>query len=125
MSRGVLLFAFNSDTVDYFKMAVATAKRANQYLNLPVSVVTDESTDLSQYDYKFDNIIIQVPNKDNRTIENNVWINKGRYSAYELSPYDETLVLDTDYLINSDTLLKPFELYDDRRTAGTIRRSHS
>jgi hypothetical protein len=113
MSRGVLLFAFNSDTVDYYKMAVATAKRVNQYLNLPVTVITDESTDITQYDYKFDNVIIQVPNKDNKTIEDNVWINKGRYSAYDLTPYDETLVLDTDYLINSDTLLKPFELYDD------------
>jgi len=41
MTKGILLFAFNNGTVDYYKMAVATAKRANQFLNLPVSVVTD------------------------------------------------------------------------------------
>lgn len=113
MSKGVLLFAFNSDTVDYMKMAVATAKRANQYLNLPVTVVTDESTDMSKYDYHFDHVLYQTADKSNYTIEDKVWINKGRYNAYNLTPYDETLLIDTDYLINSDTLLKPFELYDD------------
>ena len=40
------------------------------------------------------------------TREQQVWINKGRYQAYELSPYEETLVLDVDYIINSDKLLK-------------------
>ena len=40
------------------------------------------------------------------------WINKGRYQAYELSPYDETLVIDVDYLVNSNTLLKTFDLSD-------------
>lgn len=113
MSKGVLLFAFNSDTVDYMAMAVATAKRANQYLNLPVTVVTDESTDMSKYDYQFDHVLYQTADKTNFTIEDNVWINKGRFNAYNLSPYDETVLIDTDYLINSDTLLKPFELYDD------------
>lgn len=112
MSKGVLLFAFNNGKVDYYKMAIATAKRANQFLNLPVSVVTDSSTDLTQYDYHFDHIIIQNADKSN-TKEREIWINKGRFAAYDISPYDETLLLDTDYLINSDTLLKPFDLYDD------------
>lgn len=113
MSKGVLLFAFNSDTVDYMAMAVATAKRANQYLNLPVTVVTDKSTDMSKYEYNFDHVLYQTADKSNYTTEDNVWINKGRYNAYNLTPYDETLLIDTDYLINSDKLLKPFELYDD------------
>jgi hypothetical protein len=58
MTRGVLLFAFNNDKVDYYSMAVATAKRANKFLNLPVTVVTDKTTDLSKYTYQFDNVII-------------------------------------------------------------------
>jgi hypothetical protein len=113
MTKGVLLFAFNNDNVDYYSMAIATAKRANKFLNLPVTVVTDSSTELSKYTYEFDNVIIVEADKTNRDALNQVWINKGRYQAYALSPYDETLLLDTDYLINSDTLLKPFELYDD------------
>lgn len=112
MSRGVLLFAFNNVLVDYYKMAIATAKRANYFLNLPVSVVTDGTTDLSKYNYAFDNIYIQDADKSNRKGKN-VWINKGRFTAYDLTPYDETILLDTDYLINSDALLKTFELYDD------------
>ena len=113
MSKGVLLFAFNNDKVDYYAMAIATAKRANQFLNLPVTVITDASTDMSKYDYEFDNVVIVEADRTNLNAQNEVWINKGRYQAYNLSPYDETLLLDTDYLINSNTLLKPFELYDD------------
>lgn len=113
MTRGVLLFAFNNDKVDYYAMAIATAKRANKFLNLPVTVITDSSTDLTKYAYQFDKVIIKDADKSNLNALNEVWINKGRFQAYDLSPYDETLLLDTDYLINSDTLLKPFELYDD------------
>ena len=113
MSKGVLLFAFNNGKVDYYSMAIATAKRANKFLNLPVTVVTDSATDLTKYDYEFDNVVVVEADRTNLNALNEVWINKGRYQAYTLSPYDETLLLDTDYLINSDTLLKPFDLYDD------------
>lgn len=112
MSKGVLLFAFNNGVTDYFEMAVRTAKRVNQFLHLPVTVVTDSNTDIENYDNVFDNVIIQKAVTSNIK-DNVVWINKGRHKAFEVSPYDETLVLDTDYLINSDSLLKPFELYDD------------
>lgn len=110
--RGVLLFAFNNGVTDYFEMAVRTAKRVRKFLDLPVTVVTDSNTDISNYDDVFDKIITEPSDKSNIK-DRVIWINKGRHKAYELSPYDETLVLDTDYLINSDMLLKPFDLYDD------------
>jgi hypothetical protein len=110
--KGVLLFAFNSPTVDYFSLAVYTAKRANRFLGLPVSVVTDKNTDLSLYDYKFDNVFL-VSSDSTNTKNKDIWINKGRYQAYDLSPYDETLLIDVDYLINSDRLLTIFDIYDD------------
>jgi hypothetical protein len=112
MSRGALLFAFNTPTVDYFKTAVATARRINHFLNLPVSVVTNSATLLEFYNYKFDNIY-EVTSDDSNTKEQKVWINKGRHQAYNISPYDETLLLDTDYLINSDKLLSLFDYYND------------
>ena len=112
MTRGVLLFAFNNGVTDYFEMAVRTTKRVNKFLNLPVTVVTDSGTDIEKYENVFDKIITETSDKSN-TKDKVVWINKGRHKSYELSPYDETLVLDTDYLINSDMLLKPFEMYDD------------
>ena len=112
MSRGVLLFAFNNPKFNYYEMAVATARRANHFLGLPVTIVTDESSVPNDCDYTFDKTILIDPDKNNIR-DYNVWINKGRYQAYVLSPYDETILLDTDYMINSDTLLKTFDIYDD------------
>ena len=108
MSKGVLLFAFNNGTTDYFKMAIATANRAYEFLGLGTTVVTDSNTIVENYSHNLDNIIIVDSDSSNKNVDNQIWINKGRYQAYDLSPYDETLLLDTDYLINSDTLLKPF-----------------
>jgi hypothetical protein len=107
--KGVLLFAFNSPTVNYVDMAIATAKRINHFLNLPVTLVTDNAFDST---YKFDKVVI-APAETSNTKNNEIWINKGRYRAYDLSPYNETIVLDTDYLVNSDMLLKVFDMYDD------------
>lgn len=112
MSKGVILFAYNNRKFDYYKMAVATAKRINHFLDLPVTVVTDESTDTSSYGYTFDKTIINEADTSNLR-EKSVWINKGRFNAYEFSPYDETIVLDTDYQINSKTLLKTFDIGGD------------
>jgi hypothetical protein len=110
MNRGVLLFAFNSPKYDYYKMAVA--KRVNHFLNLPVTVITDTKSVPENPDYQFDKTIFVEPDKNNIR-DHAVWINKGRYQAYELSPYDETILLDTDYMINSDTLNKLFEMPTD------------
>jgi hypothetical protein len=110
--KGILLFAFNTDTVDYYSMAIATAKRANYFLNLPVSVVTDSSVNPNEYDYKFDNLFVVEPDRTN-VKGKSIWINKGRYQAYDLTPYEDTIVLDTDYLINSNKLIEVFELNQD------------
>jgi hypothetical protein len=50
--KGVLLFAFNNDEIDYVKMASITARKVNDYLNLPCTLITDAETT-----FKFDNII--------------------------------------------------------------------
>jgi hypothetical protein len=120
MSRGILLFAFNTDSVDYFKMAIATAKRAEHFLGLKSSVVTDINTDIAKYDYKFDNVFIVDSDKSNKK-NKTVWINKGRYQAYDLTPYDETLLLDTDYLINSDSLNLLFNICTDYVVPNNIK----
>ena len=108
MSKGVLLFAFNSEKYDYFSMAIYTAKRVNHFLNLPVTVVTDTAS-LSDTNV-FDNIITTDPNKNNRR-DWGQWINKDRFRAFEFTPYDETILLDTDYVVNSDKILQLFD-YD-------------
>lgn len=112
MTRGVILFAFNSKKYDYYKMAEHTAKRVAHFLKLPVTLVTDDASYPENTNFAWDRIIKIIPDRDNYR-DWGQWINKGRYRAYELSPYDETILLDADYLINSDKLLKTFETYND------------
>ena len=112
MRQGAILFAFNSPKFNYYDMAVNTAKRINHFLNLPVTLVTNEESLPALQTYTFDKVILINADKNNIR-EHNIWINKGRYQAYELSPYDETILLDTDYMVNSDKLLRTFNIYDD------------
>lgn len=111
MSRGIVLFAHNNGKTDYYAMAVATAKRANRFLDLPVTIITD-SNSITKTDYKFDHAILVQADESNFR-KKSAWINKGRYQVYELSPYSETLVIDTDYMINSGALLNTFEQPSD------------
>jgi hypothetical protein len=111
MSKGIVLFAHNNEKTDYYKMAVYTAKRANRFLDLPVTIITD-SNSITDTEYQFDNTII-IESDQSNSRGKSTWINKGRYQVYDLTPYDETLVLDTDYMINSKQLLKTFEQPSD------------
>jgi len=112
MTRGAILFAFNSPKYNYYSMAEYTAKRINHFLDLPVTLVTDKESLPVKSKYKFDEIVTVEPDKNNKR-DWGIWINKGRYQAYELSPYDETLLLDVDYMVNSNTLLKTFDFCVD------------
>lgn len=110
MKRGAILFAHNSENTDYYKMAAYTAGRIERFLNIPTTVITDANS--ITCDYAFDNIILREPDRSN-TRKKSVWINKGRYQVFDMTPYDDTLVLDTDYMVNSAKLLRTFELPGD------------
>lgn len=112
MKKGVVLFAYNSPKYNYYEMAEFTAKRVNHFLNLPVTLITDENSLPDNPKFNFDEIILNEPDKSNRR-EFGLWMNKGRFQAYEFSPYEETIVLDVDYIINSSKLLDVFRFYDD------------
>ncbi len=43
-SRGLLIFAFNTEKWDYVAMAAYTAKRAKQFLGLPTTLITNEES---------------------------------------------------------------------------------
>ena len=49
MTVGALLYAFNSD-IDYTKIALECAKRIREYLDIPVSIVTDTPLNNSTFD---------------------------------------------------------------------------
>lgn len=112
MTRGVILFAFNSPKYNYYEMAKHTAKRVEHFLNLPVTLVTDDdSMPAGEYEH-WDKVVKIKPDKNNFR-DWGMWINKGRYMAYDLSPYDETLLLDVDYVVNSNKLSALFDVDTD------------
>jgi hypothetical protein len=95
-SKGVVLFAVNTATVDYVRIAEQAARLIKHTLNLPTTIITDTG----------------VPSLNNyRTgyAGGTEWKNGGRYRAYELSPYDETILLDSDYLQLDSSLLTVLE----------------
>lgn len=119
MSNGVLIFAHNNPVIDYIKLANFAASRVKTYLEVPVTIVTDSKTWLlNKYpDHVFDSII-EIENEPgtsklfhdgslaSKTLE---WRNLSRNRAYEVTPYDKTLVIDSDYIINSSILKSAFE----------------
>lgn len=112
MSKGIVIFAYNSK-LDYVSIATIAARLAKKQLKLPVTLITD--TEDVDYDV-FDNVIIQQSNSRgqrvfkfaNRT-ERTVWHNQNRSNVYELSPYDQTLLIDADYLMFNNSLAGLFD----------------
>jgi hypothetical protein len=122
MTHGILIFAQNNNAIDYVKMAIFSAKQAIKHLNLPVSLVTDSEEWLrSNYpdDVEiFDKILpiewtttTQSKRFHDGSLASSTyeWKNLSRSSVYDLSPYDKTLVIDSDYIINSNVLADAFK----------------
>lgn len=117
-SRGVLLFAFNSTTVDYVKIADQTSRLIQKHLKLPITLCTYDDAEL---EFAYDQVLrISRPDEAGnfRTDSNNKaveWRNFGRYFAYANSPYYETILLDTDYLVLDNSLNLLFDTEFDYR----------
>jgi hypothetical protein len=106
MTAGVLIFAYNNEHLDYLALANWSAKNIRRHLQLPTCVVTDAT--VSDH-YVFEKIIHAPSNGISKRwfadIDATVpWYNGNRVDAYALSPWDTTLVLDADYVVNSDQL---------------------
>ena len=115
-SKGVVVFAFNSSTIDYVKVADQTSRLIHATLNLPVTLITDNNANPS-FDY---DCVIKVDSqsgnvRNSSTGELVEWRNFDRYLAYKLSPYDTTILLDCDYLVLDKSLLKLLDQNFDYR----------
>lgn len=115
MTQGVVLFAFNNERFDYVSMAAWSAKRIHRYLDLPVTVITDSiNVDSSLFDQ-----VISVDQQIGgsryfQDVDQTVtWKNTSRPQVYDLSPYDQTLLLDVDYIVGSNDLVKLFHSRQD------------
>ncbi len=113
MTRGILIYAHNNRTVDYALMAIISGGLAKKHLGQPASLVTDQNTvdwmvTSKIYDRAetiFENIfVVSRPGSNNSRrlhdgIERSVvpFINTNRYSAYDITPYQRTLLIDADF----------------------------
>jgi hypothetical protein len=124
-NRGVIMFAHNNAEIDYFRLAVVNSLLIKKHLGIEnITVVTDphslsyceKTLGRELIDRAINNIVIVEKDKHFKTANTRVYkdtshsakslsfYNVNRCDAYDLSPYDETLLLDVDYLILSDTL---------------------
>ena len=100
MSKGYLIFAQNTESVDYVRQAYTQAlsiKHTQPNIN-SVSLCTLGKVD-KRYQKGFDNII-QIPDKDDA--KDSAWKIENRWKALKMSPYEETVVLDADMLFTSN-----------------------
>jgi hypothetical protein len=130
MTNGALIFAHNNREVDYALMSIISGGLAKKHLNIPVTLVTDKTTKAWMKESKifdkaeevFDQIIeVKKPeSENNRRLYDGTDVNKvvpfansNRCQAWELTPYDRTLLLDSDYLIFSDKLNEYWNMDED------------
>lgn len=123
-NKGALLIARNNGQLDYVKQAVFLAKRIKKYLDIPTSIITDSKGYLeSSFDTNVFDEIIEIDYVDNKNtrsfFDGSMYYktasfkNDIRAEAYDLSPYEQTLLMDTDYIISNDLLAKCFDNQND------------
>jgi len=107
MTAGALIFAFNNEQTDYVAMAAWSAQNIQRHLNIPVAVVTNDTQAIGNSNFSHV-IVADAESGGTRYFEDYAqtvtWHNAGRVDAYALSPFDQTLVLDADYVVASDQL---------------------
>jgi hypothetical protein len=114
MTQGCLIFAYNGQ-IDYGSQAVLAAQLVKKYLGIPVCLVSDSKTvnalkvvPGSVFEY----VITQdVKSNNTRLLYNGPdekqsidFKNINRNSAYDLTPWDRTLLIDSDFLVFSNRL---------------------
>lgn len=97
-SRGVVILYSESAQIDYKRLSDTCARLAEKHLSVPACVIKIEP---AQRNYR----TFRYPNGE---LEGTEWNNIGRYSAYDLSPYDETILLDCDYIVQCSNLMQYF-----------------
>lgn len=99
MTTGALIFARNNEQIDYEAMARWSARNIERHLGIPTHIVTDAA-----------------PTNNTRHFTDVgavTWYNHNRMDAYQLSPWDRTLVLDADYVVASNQLQSVLDVDQD------------
>ena len=97
-SKGILILYSESTQLDYKRLADLCARLAEHYLRVPSTIVKIAPEKKGIRTFKYENL----------ELVSTEWNNGGRFNAYELSPYDETLLIDADYFVQNDNLANYF-----------------
>jgi hypothetical protein len=104
MSKGYIVIAQNNDTVDYLEQAYALAMnlKLTQGIVNNLTVCVDIRTKkliTAKHKKVFDHIV-DIPWEDDA--EDKEWKINNKWKYYYMTPYDETVILDTDMLFPTD-----------------------
>lgn len=145
MTRGIVMHAYNNDQVDYSLIALCNALAIKSNMNVPVCLITYsgsidwliESQGKAVVDKAFDEVVIKDNPEDLKVSKRRFsdtphtaftlpWYNTTRADTYELTPFDETLLIDSDYLIMDKTLNKLWgSVHDVMISKDVISLNHS
>ena len=121
--KGVLLHAHGTHPINYVKQAIFCAEQIKEHLQLPVALVTSETTKVKKYPEgrHFSHLIRVKPSNtqqtrkffDGENYKQVTWDNHSRIDSYDLTPFEQTIVMDTDLIIGNSNLLKCFDSHKD------------
>lgn len=105
MSRGYICIAQNTDTVNYLEQAYALAlnlKLTQRTVNkLTVCVDTNTRDQLTSKHMDVFDTVVDIPWQD-ETVNETSWKIHNKWKYYWMTPYDETVILDTDMIFPND-----------------------
>ena len=121
--KGVLLHAHGTHPINYVQQAIFCVEQIQEHLQLPVALVTSETTGVKKYPEgrHFSHVIRVKPSNtkqkrkflDGETYKQVTWDNHSRIDSYDLTPFKETIVMDTDLIVGNSNLLKCFDSNKD------------
>ena len=135
-TKGAIFFAYNNSELDYIKLAKLSATSIKQHLNLDCTLITDVDVNSDV----FDNIIVEeIEYKQNtrsfydtpQTKFTSQFNNLNKHKVFELSPYDQTILFDVDFLANNAILNlafdvnSPIQLYRNAQTLKNTEPDHN
>ena len=144
--KGAIFFAYNNEQLDYVKLACLSATSVKKHLNLSCMMITDSGSlaysDANLYSSGiFDDVKVYEKTDSTENIRNYYDTPYARYKAqfnnlnkhevFELSPYDQTILFDVDFLVNNAILNlafdvnSPIQLYRNAQTLKNIEPDHN
>ena len=126
MTKGFLFVAVNNPKVDYLKQAYYSAKELYQLTGYKSAVITDGEGYLRRIFSNYSDFLTVIPTRTLNVVPKQTqrryhdglhsykmlpFQNEYRVAAYEATPFDETLLIDTDIIWRNKDLFKVFDNY--------------